>query len=1055
MSLVKLTSFSALNNQDLPTVEPVRGSIKRASFETEYLPEILEFLSSLKRDDGNIYVIINALGGSEAWGENNNGDDFPVNTPPIIVGGKTESDWGLAPSDPEAKWGHKTFEQFAKVFRQHKNKLSEGHPEYGEPLFSAWNPGMHRVELVARVRRDEPDIADVIDKLDRNEPAAVSMGCFPAGTPIRMEDGSEKSIELIEEGDWVLTHKGNVKSVSSLKPRPYRGEMMSVRYYGRRSIDMTPEHPVLIIPKDLAVTVNHKHPRFLDDIDIDKLQWVHADHLSVDDVVVEPTFNEVRTPDWANRSLARILGYYLAEGYVIRNREKEICGINFTCHHDDALLEEISSLVESWGSPYRVSVRKRSNSESACSVEIYDSKLATICYQLCGSYASRKKIDRTLMLWDMDLQREFIGAYINGDGCQNRGKWQPGSVTISTASIRLSEQIVSMLRRLDIYASHHSIKHKPSKNSVVRRTTTEYQIHIGKGYVNLLEPYSQKIQPVSIKSDQRVRRIGNYNLFRIKEVSRAPFTGEVFNFEVDGDHSYVAGGIAVHNCRVPFDICSICDNRAKTTKEYCEHLRYNMKQMLPDGRKVKAINYKPLFFDISFVRKGADPTAFTLANVTAGEKIASSSIILSANAGYDAYGDIDAVFGKAAEDTSKTSGYKESDEKSSSIVKRVPGQIQAATSDEHQSILEQFVQKVYPKLQEKEAALPAALLDKLANDYSMSEIWSSMTAAGMYMRPDEFQRIALVQSGQNKLANDLWDNGWVFPQCDPIESDVQVDVDHIKEAVLNELSGSMADRSGYRPFLIQRVVSLDKTAGEYFEEKYVDQDYTPPVNVMPALLALGGIYAGGAIAAKSINPAKIEAWIVRSIQASPEYVRHLGSIFNSKASEIMRSVSKRAWIAPAAIVGTAGLASTIDSMASSRNKGEIYWSDPQISKTSSEKSAGFFRRAMIGIPAAYVAAGYQDAKQMQGERPGFIGRQIQNNAGTVGLGAALGGGVAWRAVGGPENVTEPAKKLWGRAAKWLGGAVKKAEQLDFMSSNGLLEECDEEVVDALIVESVG
>lgn len=67
--------------------------------------------------------------------------------------------------------------------------------------------------------------------------------------------------------------------------------------------------------------------------------------------------------------------------------------------------------------------------------------------------------------------------------------------------------------------------------------------------------------------------------------------------------------------RVPFDECSICHNRAKTRAEYCDHLKYRMGDILPDGRQVYAINYDPHFFDMSIVMVGADPTAKALLKV--------------------------------------------------------------------------------------------------------------------------------------------------------------------------------------------------------------------------------------------------------------------------------------------------------------------------------------------------------------------------------------------------------------------------------------------------------
>lgn len=67
--------------------------------------------------------------------------------------------------------------------------------------------------------------------------------------------------------------------------------------------------------------------------------------------------------------------------------------------------------------------------------------------------------------------------------------------------------------------------------------------------------------------------------------------------------------------RVKYDVCNICGNRAPTRAQYCDHLKFQMKQTLPDGRTVCALNPKPKFFDISWVFKPADPTAYMMKKV--------------------------------------------------------------------------------------------------------------------------------------------------------------------------------------------------------------------------------------------------------------------------------------------------------------------------------------------------------------------------------------------------------------------------------------------------------
>lgn len=68
--------------------------------------------------------------------------------------------------------------------------------------------------------------------------------------------------------------------------------------------------------------------------------------------------------------------------------------------------------------------------------------------------------------------------------------------------------------------------------------------------------------------------------------------------------------------RTPYDVCSICGNRAHSRQDYCEHLTNELGRIYPDGRRVMAMNVAPLrFFDLSIVYKPADPTSSILQKV--------------------------------------------------------------------------------------------------------------------------------------------------------------------------------------------------------------------------------------------------------------------------------------------------------------------------------------------------------------------------------------------------------------------------------------------------------
>jgi len=134
-----------------------------------YMPKAIEdFMKTAEPVDGKRLLLVHGLGSEESWGFNRNGDGFPEE---MEVDGQKQAT--LVNDDPSKNWGYHTFAKNAHTFRDHKNhdpKLSIG----GKVVCAAWNPEMHRVELIIPV--SERSAPDVVDAIDRNEKIAVSMG---------------------------------------------------------------------------------------------------------------------------------------------------------------------------------------------------------------------------------------------------------------------------------------------------------------------------------------------------------------------------------------------------------------------------------------------------------------------------------------------------------------------------------------------------------------------------------------------------------------------------------------------------------------------------------------------------------------------------------------------------------------------------------------------------------------------------------------------------------------------------------------------------------------
>lgn len=91
-------------------------------------------------------------------------------------------------------------------------------------------------------------------------------------------------------------------------------------------------------------------------------------------------------------------------------------------------------------------------------------------------------------------------------------------------------------------------------------------------------------------------------------------------------------------CKIPFDICSSCGNKARTRAEYCDApeygghckaggLRRNIGRVMSDGHVLHADNPNPTFFDISHVFRPADRIAYVSGKL---EKAASAAILSGA-----------------------------------------------------------------------------------------------------------------------------------------------------------------------------------------------------------------------------------------------------------------------------------------------------------------------------------------------------------------------------------------------------------------------------------------
>jgi len=404
-------------------------------------------------------------------------------------------------------------------------------------------------------------------------------------------------------------------------------------------------------------------------------------------------------------------------------------------------------------------------------------------------------------------------------------------------------------------------------------------------------------------------------------------------------------------CKVPWDECSICKNRARNRAEYCPHLRYQMNKILSDGRRVFAYNWLPKFFDISFVTIGAEKASHVL------KKVAMSSVGITER-GLEPGGHIKASAEIGEHYYAKLSAEEKAavQRKNAEIDKDVPSappaNISGVTSED-KAKLTGFMDDA-SAVKSNERSIPPGALDALAQ-FPLKDIFATLVALGIDLKPEEFQRIILVKQGAAALANKLAARRLVFDETRPAATmpkwaaALRVLTEHdVSEKVAMVLYSYIEDRSCYPEVLLNRLERMEKQGGVTYKR---DSQWYPMTDdekrrssgiqgLVPASLALA---AGFMV-----------------------FRRHFPSLM-SKAPSPLRALSKHPWLLPLLMSAGVGASVGLSTMSSARQitpHGTGSGLDGGNARAyHGTKTASMNPVAQLGlIPLAYIYAGNQQQR---------------------------------------------------------------------------------------------
>lgn len=744
-----------------------------------YASEVERYINSLEKENGYLYALINALTAGEYYGPNKNGDYFP---------------------EQALKERHHTFQDGGYVYKHHVNK--DPKKSMGRVIFSHYNDNMKRVEIVVKLKKDHPDVRNILQKMSEGQIVKTSMGarvpydvCFSLDTPIFSNEGY-KDLDSINVGDIVLDEYNQEVEIISTLEREVE-DFYELQVFGDyEPIKVSKDHPFLSIP-------GSKFKRSSNSSSASRIYFKKSPEAELDFKPVQDLekgdylayYRFKSNKDIFSLSHAKIFGYWLAEGSFVKEQGKYISALSFSFSNDEQyLVDDLEEACSSAGFTFK-SYSYPGKNEISC--RVYNRELSNEVKKYFGEYSEGKYIHPTILKHSDEFLKTLLGAYIDGDGSFD---YKKKNTRFCTASPMLARSI----RRLCFQIGVSCSVHKEIIDTTFSKNLSIYCGFFGKGDSREIQDYCFKIKDIKkTKKSSRLFIYENYVLIPVSDIKKIEEPITVKNIQTSGTETYQAHEYIVHNC-------SITGKKAKTRAQYSPYLKNQMNKVLSDGRRVFAINTKPTFFDISIVTIPADPVS-SFMKVFGMEKIA--------------------------------------EDKHGQISKKIEGEVDWITDDPNNVIFD------------SQAPIKDETLKKLA-EYPMSDVLSTFLGLRILPTRDDFQKLALYKTGQHELAQELEKVGHIFsvdPQTYPEELE-GVSLENANEKIASELNEEILDISLTKPLIINRIikqanfVSSADNSPEKRERSFIKKILFDEPTVMPnesgvknplvPFTVLGTMYAG-------------------------------------------------------------------------------------------------------------------------------------------------------------------------------------------------------------------
>jgi hypothetical protein len=463
--------------------------------------------------------------------------------------------------------------------------------------------------------------ADLVKRITSGELTTLSMGCLKEDAPILLPDCTTKKISDIAVGDEVVTHKGNIRRVTSLFKKSVQAvPLHKIEFIGQHHpLELTAEHPVLVATKESVRCVygGTDKPCKIDSrqaqcFNSSKLPWacagkrkpcgrdkdthkydikfVLASDVRGGDYVLEVIPQETNDSVELTPDICRLLGLYAGDGclrWSWRGNEKtNPHGVLFCLGLQEKWLQEEVRELSARAFPNAKISESIAEERNGIYISVYDADFAKLVLKHCGEGAWTKKFSREVMQLPVEKQLQVIGGLFDTDGCFYAKK---NTMHLISASEDLCQQLHLMLLRCKIENCYSSCTRKASgfKHG---DDYLQHGIHVPQGSSWMLPSKKNLVFGQSPENtNSRSFFHDKYVFHLVRSNTNILVATTVYNFSVEDAESYAAYGIAVHNCNANNVQCSKCGIVLTDDDKNCSHLDNEMLQYFNDEKGIRRI----------------------------------------------------------------------------------------------------------------------------------------------------------------------------------------------------------------------------------------------------------------------------------------------------------------------------------------------------------------------------------------------------------------------------------------------------------------------------------